>query len=168
MQFNLQTSNSPDLDLCDLIFFRSLDAQVSYLKDNCCHGIAELMEAVEAGFGAYDLTKLENEFGHLFATFKRILDHQGGNDFKSPHDHVRENIAAGRPLSYVGMNIPQVNALKDVVKTLIPTLLCFNSRRMKKKETPNSWSEMTFVPRICSCQGTRCGTYDQRQASRSL
>jgi len=114
MQFILQPSNSPDLNLCDLIFFRSLDAQVNYLKDNC-HGIAELMEAVEAGFAAYDHTKLENGFGHLFATFRKILDHQGGNDFLSPHDHVRENIAAGRPLNYVGMNIPQVNALVDVV-----------------------------------------------------
>jgi hypothetical protein len=92
LQFVLQPSNSPDLNLCDLTFFRSLDAQVNYLKDNC-HGIVELMEAVEAGFEAYDPTKMEHGFGHLFATFRKIFEHRGGNDFRSPHDHVRENIA---------------------------------------------------------------------------
>lgn len=114
IQFVLQPSNSPDLNLCDLTFFRSLDAQVNYLKDGC-HGIVELMEAVEAGFEAYDHTKLEHGFGHLFATFRKVLEHRGGNDFRSPHDHVRENIAGGLPLNFVGMNIPQVNELVDIV-----------------------------------------------------
>jgi len=114
IEFKLQPPCSPDLNMCDLTFFRSLDSQISYLKDNA-HDMVGLMDAVYAGFEAYDPTKIEHGFGHLFAVFRKILEHRGGNEFRSPHDNVRANIAAGNPLNFVGMQRDQINDLIDEV-----------------------------------------------------
>jgi len=62
-------------------------------------------------FEAYDHSKIINGFGHLYAMFRMILDHHGGNDFRSPHDHVRER----RPLNMVGKTAEGINALTDEV-----------------------------------------------------
>jgi hypothetical protein len=81
IEFSMQPPNSPDLNLCDLTLFRSLDSQIAYMKDNA-HNMMQLMEVVTEGFEAYDPRKLESRFGHLFSVFRKILEHRGGNEFR--------------------------------------------------------------------------------------
>jgi hypothetical protein len=123
MHILTQPSNSPDLNLCDLTFFRSLDCCVSRMKHNA-HSMVELMHLVvdDNFMMAYEDGKFERGFGHLYAVLRSILATRGSNDFRNPHDNVRMRHAAGECLNYVGMNNEQINVLINVVNNYFPQL----------------------------------------------
>lgn len=115
-----QPPNSPDFNINDLTFFRSLDQQANKLKsqaanDQRYHGIAGLMEVVSLAFEEYNPDKIEAGFGTLFAVFRKVLDHRGGNNFRNPHDHVRDNMNSGNKLNFVHITLIEANALIELV-----------------------------------------------------
>jgi len=112
IEFTFQPPNSPDLNINDLTFFNSLDSMVCHMKDNA-HDMLGLIDCVTEAFDAYDSAKIDSGFGHLFAVFRKILEHRCGNKSRSPHDHVCENIAAGRSLNFVNMTVEQINELSS-------------------------------------------------------
>jgi hypothetical protein len=113
VEIRLQPPNSPDLNLCDLTFFRSLDRAVYWMKDQA-QNIVQLMQVVIGCFEEYDPGTLEHGFGHLFAVFVRYCE------FRDPHDHVRERIRNGDPLNYVGKTMEEVKLLINEVNNYFP------------------------------------------------
>jgi hypothetical protein len=111
-----QPANSPDLNICDLAFFRSLDMRIAEYKATS-RTIIDLIDAIQQGYGEYDDEKLNSAYGHLFAVFRKILEFRGGNNFPSPHDNVRNNIRTGNPLNFLQpeMDRDAINALIDKV-----------------------------------------------------
>jgi hypothetical protein len=75
VEIRLQPPNSPDLNLFDLTFFRSLDRAVYWMKDQA-QNMVQLMQVVIGCFEEYDPGTLEHDFGHLFAVFRSILQNQ--------------------------------------------------------------------------------------------
>jgi hypothetical protein len=81
----------PDLNICDLAFFRSLSCRADEIKVNLhTHGLLDaVLESVEAAFDDYDDETLEIIFGHLFRIYDPTLATNGDNSFEEPHANVR-------------------------------------------------------------------------------
>ena len=77
-----QPPNSPDLNICDLTFFRAL--QTMQFREKSTTSV-ELIRAVLNAFEAYQPTKLRDGFLTLQGCMNCILDCNGGNDYKIPH-----------------------------------------------------------------------------------
>lgn len=82
LEFKNQPPNSPDLNICDLSFFRAL--QTMQLKQRSMTS-EQLIQAVMTSFEAYQTTKLRDAFLTLQGCMNCILDIQGGNNYKIPH-----------------------------------------------------------------------------------
>jgi hypothetical protein len=77
-----QPPNSPDLNICDLSFFRAM--QSMQLKIGSKNS-AELIDAVEASFDAFPAQKIRNSFLTLQGCMNCILEDLGGNNYMIPH-----------------------------------------------------------------------------------
>ena len=81
-----QPAQSPDVNLCDLSIFASLQSrqQEVWTKD-----VQSLVAAVEEVWENYPWQAIERSWITLFGVYDQILLHRGGNDFKIPHNGVR-------------------------------------------------------------------------------
>ncbi|KAK9733580.1 hypothetical protein RND81_04G076300 [Saponaria officinalis] len=77
-----QPPNSPDLNINDLGFFRSIQ---SLQNEKPANNIEELVEAVENAFLEHVPTKLNDNFLTLQAVMIEIMKVKGHNNFKIPH-----------------------------------------------------------------------------------
>ena len=84
-----QPAQSPDLNILDLGFFRSLKSRVNQLKFEA-HDLHSLIAKVSAAWDEYDAVTLDNIWKHLFDCYNCILANDGGDQYASPHQ------AAGR------------------------------------------------------------------------
>lgn len=83
VEYMFQPPNSPDLNICDLSFFRSL--QTHQLKQEATHNNVQLMESVARAYNDYDPDKLRDSFLTLQGCMNNILLEHGGNEYKIPH-----------------------------------------------------------------------------------
>jgi hypothetical protein len=78
-----QPSQSPDLNVCDLCFFPSL--QSLYYKTSGIDNLHRLIAAVLDAFEQYDANKLNRAFLSLFMNYNQIKIHHGDNCYKLDH-----------------------------------------------------------------------------------
>ncbi len=84
-----QPAQSPDLNINDLAFFRSLKCRVEYLK-NGHQTLDSLYQAVQTAWSQYDPETLERIWGVQYECYRQILRLEGDNDYKTPHSGVRQ------------------------------------------------------------------------------
>ena len=87
-----QPPNSPDCNILDLCFNRSLACRVSRLPTA---NKARLVAAVAAEWQRYDSQTLERAWRYKSLILRSIIAADGGNDFKLPHrsDFAAEDLA---------------------------------------------------------------------------
>lgn len=103
--FEVQPAQSPDLNLCDLCFFNSLQKRSFELRSKSTTEM-QLMATVQEAWDQYDWQTLERSWGHLFAVYRAVLDAGGTNQYTKPHSGVRErqHDGAGTIDPYVSMD----------------------------------------------------------------
>lgn len=82
-----QPAQSPDLNLCDLSIFASLQARQ---RQHWTASIDGLIETVLQVWEEYDWQTVERCWMTLCSVYTLILEHQGNNSFKLPHSGVRK------------------------------------------------------------------------------
>ena len=76
-----QAPNSPDTNILDLGFFRAIQSA----NDACPDNEEELIKSVEKAYGEYPWCKLNFVWLTLQSCLNKIIEHDGGNDYKIPH-----------------------------------------------------------------------------------
>ena len=76
-----QAPNSPDTNILDLGFFRAIQS----FNDACPDNEEELIKSVEKAYGEYPWCKLNFVWLTLQSCLNKIIEHDGGNDYKIPH-----------------------------------------------------------------------------------
>ena len=85
-----QAPNSPDTNILDLGFFRAIQS----FNDECPDNEEELIKSVEKAYGEYPWCKLNFVWLTLQSCLNKIIEHDGGNDYKIPH--MEKNLCGGR------------------------------------------------------------------------
>jgi hypothetical protein len=78
-----QCPNSPDTNICDLGFFRTLQSEQWKLP--CAKSTDELIERVEQAFNELSPESIDANFVTLQSYLDEIVKHHGCNDYKIPH-----------------------------------------------------------------------------------
>ena len=73
--------NSPDTNILDLGFFRAIQS----FNDACPDNEEELIKSVEKAYGEYPWCKLNFVWLTLQSCLNKIIEHDGGNDYKILH-----------------------------------------------------------------------------------
>ena len=76
-----QAPNSPDTNILDLGFFRAIQS----FNNECPDNEEELIKSVEKAYGEYPWCKLNFVWLTLQSCLNKIIEHDGGNDYKIPH-----------------------------------------------------------------------------------
>ena len=76
-----QAPNSPDTNILDLGFFRAIQS----FNDACPDNEEELIKSVEKAYGEYPWCKLNFVWLTLQSCLNKIIEHDGGNDYKILH-----------------------------------------------------------------------------------
>ncbi|CAM9734989.1 unnamed protein product [Choristocarpus tenellus] len=97
----MQPSNSPNLNIMHLFFFRSLKCRV---MEERFGSIEEMVKVIKKQYEEYDETALERAWQLLFVVYNQVLRYKGGNDFSVEHTGVRK-----RQLSVKLENTPKVD-----------------------------------------------------------
>lgn len=90
-----QPANSPDVNICDLGFFNTVQ---SIQQEKCASRIEDLVQNVQDAFEEVESTSLLDNFITIQAVFREILRSNGGNDFKIPHLKKQVHRRAGKPI----------------------------------------------------------------------
>ena len=88
-----QPPNSPDTNVLDLCFFRSLQ---SLTDTRAPKNIRELIEGVEEEFQNYEVEKLARSFVTLQSCMVEVMNKEGGNNYDIPHMNKDHILAEGR------------------------------------------------------------------------
>jgi hypothetical protein len=78
-----QPAQSPDTNVCDLSFFRSL--QSSFYKKVGIKSLKDIIRGVKEAWDAYQPYKIDKAFLTLLLNYNEILKNNGGNNYKLPH-----------------------------------------------------------------------------------
>ena len=76
-----QSLNSPDTNILDLGFFRA----IQLFNDDCPANEEELIKSVEKAYGEYPYRKLNRVWLTLQSCLNKIIENDGGNDYKILH-----------------------------------------------------------------------------------
>ena len=76
-----QSPNSPDTNILDLGFFRA----IQLFNDDCPANEEELIKSVEKAYGEYPYHKLNHVWLTLQSCLNKIIENDGGNNYKIPH-----------------------------------------------------------------------------------
>ena len=76
-----QAPNLPDTNILDLGFFRA----IQLFNDDCPDNEEELIKSVEKAYGEYPLHKLNYVWLTLQSCLNKIIENDGGNNYKIPH-----------------------------------------------------------------------------------
>ena len=77
-----QPANSPDLNVLDLGFFRSIQSLTNCLSTKT---LKDFIKGVQAEFAAYESSKLNRIFLTLMSVMAEILNNAGGNGYSLTH-----------------------------------------------------------------------------------
>jgi hypothetical protein len=78
-----QPSQSPDMNICDLSFFPSI--QSLYFKTVGLKTIKDIIAAVKRSWNEYDCNRINKAFLSLFMNYNMVLQCEGDNKYKVPH-----------------------------------------------------------------------------------
>jgi hypothetical protein len=117
IKYITQPPNSPDLNVNDLCFFNSLSKRADRIKREGHGNISGLKDSVKQAYDEFPRDTIVIGYGHLWSCFNEILVIEGGNKYKSPHDQVRERVAAGIELRTCSINCHEYDRLKKIVDT---------------------------------------------------
>ena len=93
-----QPPQSPDLNLCDLSFFWSLQ-KASTRQEGRQQDLEGMLKAVIAAFNNYEPEKLSRQCAYIHDIYRVILDQGGGTKYSLPHNGVRKRDAEGKVLT---------------------------------------------------------------------
>jgi hypothetical protein len=82
-RLSYQPAQSPDLNICDLSFFPSLQAH--YYKIPGVNSIESCIAAVRTAWENYDPKLLNRAFLSLFMNYNMVLQYGGSNNYMVPH-----------------------------------------------------------------------------------
>ncbi|ETM98862.1 hypothetical protein PPTG_24545 [Phytophthora nicotianae INRA-310] len=82
IRMRCQPPNSPDLNVLDLGYFRSIQS-LQYQTE--CRGVEALLDAVNSAFSAMKADTLNKIFMTLQTCMECIIRANGGNNYKTPH-----------------------------------------------------------------------------------
>ncbi|XP_044325344.1 uncharacterized protein [Triticum aestivum] len=97
--------NSPDLNILDLCFFRSLQ---SHTDCRAPQSIRELIEGVEEEYQNYDVNTLARSFMTLQSCMREIMREKGGIGYKIPHMQKERQQQEGRLPIALSLNVELV------------------------------------------------------------
>ncbi|XP_044325600.1 uncharacterized protein [Triticum aestivum] len=100
-----QPPNSPDLNILDLCFFRSLQ---SHTDCRAPQSIRELIEGVEEEYQNYDVNTLARSFVTLQSCMREIMREKGGIGYKIPHMQKERRQQEGRLPIALSLNVELV------------------------------------------------------------
>jgi hypothetical protein len=86
-----QPPQSPDLNVNDLGFFRSLKCRVEILK-NGANTLSDLYQSVEEAWNRYDGATLDRIWAHQFQCYREIIQDVGDNMYLAPHAGLRKRV----------------------------------------------------------------------------
>ena len=92
-----QPAQSPDMNINDLGFFRSLKCRVAHawlVDEQRCLDV--MMEKIEELWQEYDYDTLERIWAHQLDCYREILRLEGGNNYPNPHGGSIVRQRAGR------------------------------------------------------------------------
>lgn len=92
-----QPAQSPDLNVNDLGFFRSLKSRVNHFKDRG-GSLMNMIDSVYEMWSVYDNETLTRLWAVQAEYYRQILRDLGGNQFQNPHSGVRKRERAGDPI----------------------------------------------------------------------
>ena len=98
MKFDVQPAQSPDLNKNDLAFFYSLQCQVNKMKGKSKDSKV-LLACVKNAFKVYDKDVLERLEAIQMEIYRKILEDDGGNDYKIPHSGIRVRQKSGQDVA---------------------------------------------------------------------
>jgi hypothetical protein len=96
-----QPAQSPDLNINDLGFFRSLKTRVLQMRFSTIEG---MMKVVYDEYERYDTETLERVWQCLFVVYNKVLEELGGNGYKLDHTGTRQAQLRGELNSRVEVN----------------------------------------------------------------
>lgn len=86
-----QPPQSPDLNINDLGFFRSLKCRTEQFK-NGANTVEEMFDAIGQAWTEYDGLTLERIWAHQYHCYREIMSSMGTNNYISPHLGVRNEV----------------------------------------------------------------------------
>jgi hypothetical protein len=86
-----QPAQSPDLNINDLGFFRSIKCQVEQIKKGA-NSLDSLFDAVSEAWETYSPDTLRNIWAQQYACYHKILEDKGNNSYTPPHTGVRNSL----------------------------------------------------------------------------
>jgi hypothetical protein len=89
-----QSAQSPDLNINDLGFFRSMKTRVEALKAPRAT-LDTMMAGIEQAWDEYDHQTLERIWAHQLECYRRILMQDGGNFYQAPHSDIGKRQRGG-------------------------------------------------------------------------
>ena len=84
-----QPAQSPDLNINDLAFFRSLKCHVEMIKKGA-NSLDILYDSVLEAWDNYNVDTLEHIWSHQYECYRKILHDKGSNSYDPPHSDVRK------------------------------------------------------------------------------
>jgi hypothetical protein len=109
-----QCPNSPDTNVCDLGFFRTLQSQQWKLP--ATKNIDDLIERVQQAFEELALESIDANFLTLQSCLDKIVERHGGNDYNIPH------LAKNKLCTQSGGKLPDGLPVSDLAKEVIEEL----------------------------------------------
>ena len=108
-----QPPNSPDFNVLDLGFFRSIQ---SIQHTSFPTSLSGLIHATTSAFESYDPLKLNDIFLTLQKCFELAMKNNGGNDYKLPHLHKTALRNSGQDIPDVVCDEGCYNLARNVLK----------------------------------------------------
>ena len=93
--FDVQPSNSPDLNKLDLCFFYSLQQAANKLKGTS-KSLPDLVNAVTTAYGNYSVDQLQRVHALTYVVYRQILENLGSNQYDMPHTGIRTRRTGGQ------------------------------------------------------------------------
>ena len=82
-----QPANSPDMNVLDLAYFRSIQ---SLTLETAPKNLSDLIESVEDAFHSYPVDNLDKVFITLQSVLVEVMNDGGGNAYNTPHMRSEE------------------------------------------------------------------------------
>lgn len=101
IEMSNQPANSPDLNICDLGFFNTIQ---SLQSKKCATKVDQLIEAVLESFYETNPDSLNDNFITLQSVMREILINEGSNNFKIPH--LKKSINRRKGTEITGLHCP--------------------------------------------------------------
>jgi hypothetical protein len=103
VEMYFQPAQSPDLNICDLSFFPSI--QSLYYKIGCQGNLQSIIDGVKKAYDDYSPTVLNRCWLSLMMNYNKVIEHNGSNQYKLGHMGKEQLERQGRlPTTIMAVN----------------------------------------------------------------